>query len=58
MAEGTTTTETTLQLTAEERTVVTAALRRLRSILGRDEAEELEVVKELLERLGAGSEPG
>jgi hypothetical protein len=57
MPDATTTTETTLHLTTEERTVVAAALRLLRSILGKEEAEELAVVKTLLDRLGAGDEP-
>ena len=57
MSEAMSTTGTILELTPREREVVTAALRLLRSILSRDEAEELEVVKELLERLNAGAEP-
>ncbi len=39
-------------LTAEELAVVRNALRLLRSILGRDEADQLATVESLLERLG------
>ena len=41
-----------VQLTAEELAVVRSALRLLRSILGRDEADQLAIVESLLERLG------
>ena len=53
MAEPATTVETELRLSAAEVELLRAALRLLRSILGRDEAEELEAVQALLRRLEA-----
>jgi hypothetical protein len=43
--------ETAVHLTPDELVLVIAALRLLRSTLGRDEAEELHEVQALLERL-------
>ncbi len=43
-----------LELTADEVSLVRAALRLLRATLGRDEAEELHEVKLLLAKLGDG----
>ncbi|HEY3336553.1 MAG TPA: hypothetical protein VGK16_15075 [Candidatus Limnocylindrales bacterium] len=57
ICEATSMTKTILHLTPDERAVVTAALRLLRSILGKDEADELEVVKALLERLRVSADP-
>jgi hypothetical protein len=53
MAGPATTVETELRLSAAEVELLRAALRLLRSILGRDEAEELEEVQALLRRLEA-----
>ncbi len=57
MQETPTNTETggagyVLQLDHDEHALVMAALRLLRSILGREEAEELARVQALLERMG------
>lgn len=41
-----------VHLDAEELALVLAALRLLRSILGREEADELAMVEALLDRLG------
>jgi hypothetical protein len=43
--------ETVLRLTPDEVVLLRAALRMLRATLGRDEAEELDEVKALLEKL-------
>ena len=43
--------ETVLRLSPSEVELLRSALRMLRNVLGRDEAEELEAVKVLLERL-------
>jgi hypothetical protein len=57
MQETTTTPQTgeagyVVTLNPEEHALVMAALRLLRSILGRDEAEELAMVQALLDRMG------
>ena len=57
MQETSTTPETgdagyVLRLDPDEHALVMAALRLLRSILGRDEAEELATVQALLDRMG------
>jgi len=46
--------ETVLRLSADEVALLQAALRLLRSALGRDEADELAEVQSLLRRLEAG----
>jgi hypothetical protein len=51
MIEVPTPVETVLRLTPSEVELVRAALRMLRNVLGREEADELEAVKALLERL-------
>jgi hypothetical protein len=53
MTEAPTQTETVLCLTADEVTLVRAALKMLRATLGRDEADELAEVKALLRKLDA-----
>jgi hypothetical protein len=45
--------EIVVHLDAEDHALLMAALRLLRSILGRDEADELARVEALLERLGS-----
>ncbi len=51
MAEISAPVETILHLSPDEVTLLRAALRLLRATLGRDEAEELDEVKALLEKL-------
>jgi hypothetical protein len=46
-----------LHLAAEEVVLVRSALRMLRNVLGRDEADELKAVQAILERLDAAAPP-
>jgi hypothetical protein len=48
---------TVLHLAAEEVVLVRSALRMLRNVLGRDEADELKAVQAILERLDAIAPP-
>jgi hypothetical protein len=56
MTAMSTPTETVLHLSPSEVELVRAALRMLRNVLGREEADELEAVKALLERLEKAGE--
>jgi hypothetical protein len=57
MTEVSTPVETVLRLSPSEVELLRAALRMLRNVLGREEAEELAAVQALLERLEATRNP-
>ncbi len=57
MTEVSTPGETVLRLSPSEVELLQAALRMLRNVLGREEAEELAAVQALLERLEAARNP-
>jgi regulator of protease activity HflC (stomatin/prohibitin superfamily) len=57
MIEVPTPVETVLRLSPSEVALVQAALRMLRSVLGREEADELATVQALLERIEAARKP-
>jgi Arc/MetJ-type ribon-helix-helix transcriptional regulator len=54
MTEAPAPVETVLRLTPTEVELIRSALRMLRNVLGREEADELAVVQALLERLETG----
>jgi Arc/MetJ-type ribon-helix-helix transcriptional regulator len=55
MTEGVASTDVLVRLSPPEAEIVRTALRLLRNMLGRDEADELAVVMALLERLESGA---
>ncbi len=57
MAEVSTPVETVLRLSPSEVELMRAALRMLRNVLGREEADELAAVQALLDRLEAARKP-
>jgi hypothetical protein len=57
MTEVSTPAETVLRLSSSEAELVRSALRMLRNILGREEADELAAVQALLDRLEEARKP-